>query len=74
MEEVFFEIEKKDNEFNLKENFFSKIWKRNKDSEELEKMEFKKPGYIVLNKPIYLPKDTVKLKALVLDKKGKYFN
>ncbi|HEX8549646.1 MAG TPA: hypothetical protein VF691_21985, partial [Cytophagaceae bacterium] len=33
-----------------------------------------KIGYLILNKPKYLPKDTVKLKALVLNKHGKPFN
>ncbi len=38
------------------------------------KFERKHTGYIVFNKPKYLPQDTVKIKAFILTKKGKPIN
>lgn len=47
-------------------NFFGRLFDPNKN------LDYK--GYLVFNKPKYLPGDTVKFKAFLVDKKGKPLN
>lgn len=59
-------------------NFFIKTWKKiacffdpyNCDSYPNNKFQRKHTGYLVFNKPRYLPGDTVKFKAFLVTKKG----
>jgi alpha-2-macroglobulin len=72
-EKAFFTIENEEYEYNPKFNlgfFLRRLFSKRRNYYR----EDQNPGYIVFNKPIYQPQDTVKFKALILTKNGKYFN
>ena len=77
-EEAYFSIEKKekDYDYDYERQKFSlkKLFKKSdNDSYYRRNNTNYNNGYIAFNKPKYLPKDTVKFKALILTKKGKYY-